>query len=99
MFAVLNHLEVRPGTDWQDLGKRFDGLCAAVDDPDLIDASIVQVDDLHGFILVRYSSREAMENVSRAVAAPWFAENLRPHLAAPASRSVGRIVGGTLNAD
>lgn len=99
MFAVLNHLELQPDTDWKDLGRRFDTLCVAVDDPDLIDASIVQIDDRHGFVLVRYRSRRAMDTVSKAVAAPWFAENVRPHLAAPASRSVGRIVGGTLKAD
>ena len=75
---------------------KFDGLCATVDDPDLIDASIVQTDDQHGFILVRYKSRQAMEAVSNALAAPWFAENVRPLLAAPASRTVGQIVGGSL---
>ena len=98
MLAVLNHLELQPDTDWEALGKSFDALCAAVDDPDLIDASIVQTDDRHGFILVRYKSREAMEAVSKTVAAPWFAENVRPLLAAPASRTVGQIVGGTLKA-
>ncbi len=98
MIAVLNHLELQPGTDWESLGKKFDGLCAMVDDPDLVDASIVQTDDRHGFILVRYKSREAMDAVSNTLAAPWFAENVRPLLAAPASRSVGQIVGGTLKA-
>ena len=48
--------------------------------------------------LILSKSRQAMEAVSNTLAAPWLAENVRPLLAAPASRMVGQIVGGTLKA-
>jgi hypothetical protein len=36
--------------------------------------------------------REVLDEVSSKVAAPRFAEHMRPYLAGPASRSVGEVV-------
>jgi hypothetical protein len=47
---------------------------------------------------VLFTSRAALDEVSRDVAAPWFAEHMRPHLAGPANRPIGEIIAGALAA-
>jgi len=42
--------------------------------------------------LTFFASREALDEVSSKVAGPWFAENVRPHLAGPVERTVGEVV-------
>ena len=45
-----------------------------------------------------YKTREALDEISKNVGAPWFAEHIRPFMAGPVSRSIGEIVGGALTA-
>ena len=55
-------------------------------------AKIVRVSELEVVLLAFYATREALDEVSSKVAAPWFAENVRPYLAGPVTRSVGEVV-------
>ena len=43
-------------------------------------------------LLAFYANREVLDEVSSKIAGPWFAENVRPYLAGPVSRSVGEVV-------
>ena len=47
-------------------------------------------------VRVERQLRATAEHVSANVAAPWFAENIRPYLAGPAQRSVGEVIAGEL---
>jgi hypothetical protein len=48
-----------------------------------------------GILIVTFDSREALEHISKEVAASWFAEHVRPLLEGTASRSVGEVVTGS----
>ena len=96
MYAVINHLEIRPDADWAALAAKFGELNALIDDPDFRGCSFVRTDEAQGIVLVLFAARPALETISSDVAAPWFAANIRPFLAGPARRSVGQIVGGAL---
>jgi hypothetical protein len=53
---------------------------------------IVRVTDAEAILLVFFETREALDELSRSVAAPWFADNVRPYLGGPVQRSVGEVV-------
>jgi hypothetical protein len=57
--------------------------------------SLIRVSNEAGIIVVTFDTREALDTFSKDVAAPWFAENVRPLLAGAVSRSVGEVVAGT----
>jgi len=57
-----------------------------------VDLQVVVVSDTEAILLVFFTSREALDQISSAIAGPWFAENVRPYLAGPVQRSVGRLV-------
>lgn len=44
-----------------------------------------------GIVVVTFDTREALDTISKTVAAPWIAEHVRP-LAGAASRSVGELI-------
>ena len=46
-------------------------------------------------LVIVYRDRESLDRISKTIAAPWFAENIRPYLSGPVSRSVGEIVAGS----
>jgi hypothetical protein len=93
MHAVVNKLTLgRPIDDAlvrnmeEELGARMR------DKPGFLDARLVRVSDTEAIIIVNFTTREALDDLSRNVAAPWFAENVRPYLAGPVQRSVGEVV-------
>ncbi len=96
MHAVINHLPIKPDTDWSALAQKIDAFNKLVDHPDFRGLSMIRVGDDAAIILVLFASRAALDDVSRSVAAPWFAENVRPYLSGVVNRSVGEIVAGTL---
>lgn len=98
MHAIVNHLQIRPDADWSELVGKFDVINDAIGDPDFGGCCLIRTDDRQGIILVLYRTREALDEISKNIAGPWFAEHIRPHLAGPVSRSVGEIVGGALTA-
>ena len=96
MHAVVNHLPIRPDADWGEItakaGSFFTRTKAA--HPKLRAAILVRVGVGEAVFVGVYDDRATMEYVSSEVAAPWFAENIRPHLSGPASRSAGEIIAG-----
>jgi hypothetical protein len=96
MHAVVNHLPIKPDTDWTAFAQKVDAFEAMVDHPDFRGLSMIRVGDDAAILLVLFASRAALDDVSRNIAAPWFAENVRPYLSGPVNRSVGEIVAGGL---
>ena len=98
MHAVVNHLPIKPDTDWAALATKIDAFNALVDHPDFRGISMIRAGDNEAILLVLFATRPALDDVSRNVAAPWFAENMKQYLAGAANRSVGEIVAGPLAA-
>ena len=96
MHAIVNRLPIKPDTDWNALTAKVDGFNAAIKHPDFRGLSLIRAGDNEAIVLVLFATRPALDEVSRDIAAPWFAENMRPHLAGAVSRSVGEIVAGAL---
>lgn len=96
MHAIVNHLPIRPDTDWRVLAGLADELNALVDHPDHRGASLIRVGEDAAILVVLFASRAALDRVSREVAGPWFAEHMRPHLAGAVDRHVGEVLAGPL---
>lgn len=54
----------------------------------------MRVSDTQAIFLVLFDDRESLDDISRNFAAPWFAEHVRPLLAGPVNRQVGKMVAG-----
>jgi len=97
MHAVVNRLPLKPETDWSALAAKF----AAFEDevarqsPAFRGLSLIRADN-EAILIVLFETRAALDDVSRNVAAPWFAEHVRPHLAGPVMRTVGEVLAGSL---
>jgi hypothetical protein len=98
MHAVVNHLPIKPDTDWAEIVGKVDAFAASVTHPDYRGLSLIRTEEQDAILLVLFTSRSALDEISRTVAGPWFAENMRPYLAGAASRSVGEVVAGSLKA-
>jgi hypothetical protein len=96
MHAVINHLPIKPDADWATLNGKVEAFNASVAHPDFHGLSLIRASDNEAIVLVLFASRPALDQISRDIAAPWFAENIRPYLAGPVSRSVGEVVAGAL---
>jgi hypothetical protein len=96
MHAVINHLPIKTDTDWMALANKVDALNAAIIDSNFRGLSLIRASDNEAIVLVLFTTRFALDKISRDIAAPWFAENIRPYLAGPVSRSVGEVVAGAL---
>lgn len=96
MHTVVNHFTLQPSTDWTGLISKIDQfqMEVAAERPDFVGASLVRVDDTNAIFLAFFETREALDDISRNRAGPWFAEHVRPHLAGPVDRQVGEIVAG-----
>ena len=95
MYAVINHLPIKPGTDWVALTAKIDAYNAGITHPDFRGLSLIRAGDNEATVLVLFATRPALDQISRE-AASWFAENIRSYLAGPAQRSVGEVVAGAL---
>ena len=97
MHAVINHLPLQATVDWSALAKLIAEFEAATkaEHPAMRGCTLIRADDDHGILVVTFDSREALDDISRNVAAPWFAEHVRPLLADAVSRSVGEVVAGS----
>jgi hypothetical protein len=56
---------------------------------------LIRAGDDTGILLVTFDSREALDDISKYVAAPWFVDHVRPLRARAVSRSVGEGVAGS----
>jgi hypothetical protein len=96
MFAVVNHLPIREDADWSEISRRFNDFANGIKPsyPALRTAVVVKVGPGEAVFIGLYDDRATMEHVSANVAAPWFAENIRPFLSGPTARSVGEVIAG-----
>jgi hypothetical protein len=98
MHVVINRLPIRPDADWSALCDKIDELdgIAATHSGAFRGISLARTDDGEGLVLVYFTDRAELDRVSREVAGPWFAQNIRPYLAGAVSRSVGEVLAGRL---
>jgi len=97
MHVVVNHLPLQKAIDWGALAHTVGTFESLLRDqyPGFRGCSLIRVADDAAILVVSYDNREDLEHISRHVAAPWFAEHVRPLLAGPVSRSVGEAVAGS----
>lgn len=98
MHAVVNHLPFKPDSDWGDIARKFEAFAEDVRArfPAMNTAVLTKVSETEGIFIGIYDDPETMQNVSSNVAAPWFAENIRPYLAGQVNRSSGIVVAGSV---
>ena len=96
MYAVVNHLPVRPDADWADIAAKFQAFAdgVAANFPQMRTAALTRVSDSEMIFVGVYADQATADHVSSNVAAPWFAENIRKYLAGPANRSAGTVIAG-----
>ncbi len=96
MHAVINHLPIRPDADWTEIARRFDSLAADTlpDHPEVLAMQVVKAGPEEAILVISFADAAAMAAFSSKVAAPWFAEHIRPFLAGPADRRTGEVVSG-----
>jgi hypothetical protein len=96
MHAVVNHMPIKEGTNWAEIAERINGFAATITSqyPKVHSTLVVKVSDSEAIFIALFDDKETMETFSSKVAGPWFAENIRPYLAGPVSRSVGEVVAG-----
>ncbi|MCB1281019.1 MAG: hypothetical protein KDB18_05805 [Salinibacterium sp.] len=93
MHAVVNKLTLAKPLD--------DALLGAIDrelgptmrkQEGFVGFHVVSVSDSEAILVVLFDSRERLDAISREIAAPWFAEHVRPYLGGPVERVVGEVV-------
>jgi hypothetical protein len=96
VHTVVNHIPIQAGSDWSEIAARFDRFAAGVRErfPGMKAAQLLKVSDTEAIFVGIYEDAGTMQTVSSEVAAPWFAENIRPFLSGPAVRSVGTMIAG-----
>lgn len=98
MHVVVNQITLQESTDWADLATKVDQFQTklAKEHAEFHGISLVRVSDSKAIFLVFFDNRDALDEISKNIAAPWFAEHVRPHLAGPVDRSTGEIVAGSM---
>ena len=78
MHVVVNHLPLARPLD-PELIARFESelIAEARKNPAFVDLQLVRVGDTEAMIIVQFENLESLQAVSSAVAAPWFAANVR----------------------
>ncbi|MBZ9775021.1 hypothetical protein [Mesorhizobium sp. CO1-1-8] len=99
MHAVVNHLQIRPDADWTALSAKVDAFNNFIGHPDFRGCNMIRASDQEAILVILFRTRDALDDVSRNDAGPWFAENVRPFLAGPVSRAAGEIVAGAMGSE
>lgn len=93
MHAVVNKLTLGKPIDDELLRELEQSFYPQLrDQPGVVDMKLVRVSDSEVILLAFFASREAMDSISSNVAAPWFAEHVRPYLAGPVQRVTGEVI-------
>ena len=97
MHAVVNHLPLLKTTDWAALARTFEAFetMLRAQYPAFRGCTLIRAGDDAGILVVTFDTHKALDTISKNVAAPWFAEHVRPLLAGAVSRSVGKVVAGS----
>lgn len=96
MHIVVNPLPLQEKVDWSALQAQVDQFHSWLsgERPEFRGVSLVRASDTQAILLVLFDDRESLDDISKNIAAPWFAEHVRPSLAGPVDRQVGEIVAG-----
>ncbi len=96
MHTVVNHLPIKADADWTEMTGKFDQFIAEVRPayPAIRTAQLLKVDDTEAILVITFADAATTRDFSANVAAPWFAENIRPYLSGPVARSVGEMIAG-----
>lgn len=99
MHIVVNHIALQDGVDWPHLEAEVEAFNAHMQrtHPDCLGVALVRESGAHAIFLVHFADLEALQRLSSEVAAPWFAEHVKPLLAGPVDRHVGEVVAGELH--
>jgi hypothetical protein len=94
MHVVVNHLPIKPDADWAEIARRFDRLAADTlpGHPEVRGMQVVQAGPEEAILVITFADAAAMADFSSQIAAPWFAEHIRPFLAGPADRKTGKLI-------
>jgi hypothetical protein len=92
MHVVINKLTLSKPVDDALVQKVREFFVTFTKNPEVVDAQLVVVSDTAAVVLVHFTTREALDRISKEVAAPWFAEHVRPYLGGPVERVVGEVV-------
>jgi len=96
MHAVVNHLPLQKSTDWAELARKFEAFEPMLrENPGFRGYALMRAGDDAAILVVTFDTREALDAISRNVAAPGFAEKVRPLLAGAAARSVAEVIAGS----
>ena len=97
MHVVVNHLPLQNTVDWAALVRTFGEFESMVRGKysGFRGVTLIKAGEDTAILVVTFDSREALDDISKNVAAPWFAEHVRPLLAGAVSRSVGEAVAGS----
>ncbi len=98
MHIVVNRFTFIAGADWSKLQEAVDEFQAQVSAqrPEFHGVSLVREGENDAIFLVLFDDLESLNDISRNIAAPWFAEHFKPLLAGPVDRHVGEIVAGIM---
>lgn len=96
MHTVVNHLPIKPDANWAEIAKLFGAFAEGVKArfPGMAAGLLTKASDTEAIFIGIYDDPETMKEVSSNVAAPWFAENIRPFLAGPANRTGAEVIAG-----
>lgn len=96
MHIVVNHFTLRETVDWPALESKVDQFQVHLSNErsDFRGVSLVRVSDTKAIFVVLFDGRESLDDISKNIAAPWFAEHVRPYLDGPMDRHAGEIVAG-----
>ncbi|MBI2719055.1 MAG: hypothetical protein HY245_07000 [Rhizobiales bacterium] len=98
MHVIITRLPIGPDADWAEMGRRveaFDRIATAAS-PGFKGVSLIRSSPEEAVLFVLFEGRDELDRVSREVAAPWFAENIRPFLTGAVTRTVGEVMAGRL---
>lgn len=96
MHTVVNHLPIKPDADWAKIASLFGGFAEGIKAkyPGMVVAVLNKASDAEAIFVGVFTDPATRDEVSNVVAAPWFAENIRPFLAGPPNRTVSDVIAG-----
>ena len=98
MHIVVNHLALQSNVDWTRLETAVEQFQASLSKqrPEFHSVNLVRVSENEAIFLVLFEDLDSLNDISRNIAAPWFAEHFKPVLAGPVERHVGEVVAGAI---
>ena len=96
MYAVVNHFPLKTPVDEALIEKMENDLIPqARTTPGFKAFHFIRVSDDHAVVVALFETREALDESTQQIAAPWFAQHVGPYVAGPPQRSVGEVVASS----